>query len=1288
MISNKLQHLLVTAIPRGYADNGDLRVGVRITIRLAYSSDPGEAATLGDFPDFADWPIGGFAWEATFNNGATWEAASDEIWNADQGFWAATFHRDLRVDSKPIRPPTVRRSVVGYRHAPLAEALPGFHTTDLIDASPLGQELLGYVFPGSEPPPGSLTEPVARFMDFYRRTDHRDRVAPFPATRLDPDFHQRIALLADHGPALERLGLALELRFPPRARAITKLAVRVSPKPAGTTVGSPYTRVANTPGSIFSATALSSDLDNRLRLRLDDSTRFGVHSIDVDASLISAFSTPPFEAGNPAPPPPAPRSTGITITQDDLAAVMRDRLAAGRSARDALKNGASPTVSADGMIQGYHVEALREDGPRPQWLSLCHRAVTYTAYAADGSERSFTAMSEAPVVAGLRMRDADDDLETSDVLARWDGWSLAVERPGRYQLQADALTGDVVDSAGAFPGGTLDMAAALPTGAAYQLPVLRFGSSYRFRARAVDVTGFAHPWDGAPESASTPYYRYDPVSTPLVLSPSDPTRTETSLRLVVRSAPGAPSTETSSRTVVPARAAVETGLTHRLFDKDGAPDPDVWSQIAELDEKVPPRQAPPPLDDAGTPAPVGVDWLPDPMSTSLGVELLPRSVNALRPMREVSFLPPGADDWGRDDLGAWWAVAIRLHGTSSGSPIVGAVQEGDRIRILPVSLPPGYVRTMVIRGLPPRSRLSEHGLFHWFPPLLGDAEDRIFDFGWERMCPTTRLTLVHAVRRPLTSPSLAPRTAVSVERGRSQKDARMAADVAHHAMSTGRLTVFASWSEWRDEGGFVRTSRRHAPPQRVEIMANAVAEAATAAEPGTGARVQRVEGTLVAPDLRRIDVKLTVRATSRFVEEFREPLAVTWTDLPGIDGAVLDLPADVDVESVRLLRDGRDLVRSTDYREITDPRDDRRTLAVYGLAGARAGVTITVLGVKGSILTSGTLGTVVVPAAMRPLPPSVAYVVPAFAGQAGKVEPLTGRSVATRDKPRLRIWLERPWWSSGDQEKLAVVWEMAPEPPPGDDDRISKLVTLFGTDPLYRAFPDDDWMVEPLSGLALPSPITLDEGISPLDPVTVKVRLHDVTYDAARDMYYAEVVWPDHVGGKFVRPAIARFQQHVTAGNSQLSLIRTIDPVRLLQSRRAEAFNVTASQFNVTVTGTTGLEEVPDNPAEYGRLRVSLQLRTALGDPELGWDTVASKDVVFNPANGKFPSVGLSRPTASGTYRILVEELEAWTARDAAGGVATNSYSPVPQTAQAAVADLTGRRPVWVATLPLPANVP
>src|SRR5690606_32452332 len=82
-----------------------------------------------------------------------------------------------------------------------------------------------------------------------------------------------------------------------------------------------------------------------------------------------------------------------------------------------------------------------------------------------------------------------------------------------------------------------------------------------------------------------------------------------------------------------------------------------------------------------------------------------------------------------------------------------------------------------------------------------------------------------------------------------------------------------------------------------------------------------------------------------------------------------------------------------------------------------------------------------VPSTARPDPPRVAWIVPTFGWS--EAATLFGRErTRTRRGGGLRIFLDRPWWSSGYGEQLAVV--LAEGPVAEADEQLRALVTMRG----------------------------------------------------------------------------------------------------------------------------------------------------------------------------------------------------------------------------------------------------
>ena len=74
-------------------------------------------------------------------------------------------------------------------------------------------------------------------------------------------------------------------------------------------------------------------------------------------------------------------------------------------------------------------------------------------------------------------------------LLGWDGWSLAVKRPGRRQTETAIMPAEAEPEV-ADTGFPLDVRVRAAPGS---LPRLRFGRQYRLRVRAVDLSGASIP---------------------------------------------------------------------------------------------------------------------------------------------------------------------------------------------------------------------------------------------------------------------------------------------------------------------------------------------------------------------------------------------------------------------------------------------------------------------------------------------------------------------------------------------------------------------------------------------------------------------------------------------------------------------------------------------------------------------------------------------------------------------------------------------------------------------------
>ncbi|WP_170285992.1 hypothetical protein [Nocardioides rubriscoriae] len=1286
------QTVLVTAVPRGVVQqrNGSrLRVGAHVSPRLSYAGDGG---TLASFPDWVAWPEQSISWQVLVNG----QALTPTVVSAapDPALWRALFRPTLRVDSF-TGDPGPARTVQGYSYAALA----GYLRQAYVDPAGFGrsafasaavQALTRTRWQAGSDTAATVDEALEHYLGFWSPAAGGRTGGERGA--LDDDFHDRLTLVGDHAPLLERLGLVVVLDIPmitaPRESTVQVVPTWTPGSDVQTQVVTPRTQAVYDPAaSAFVARRRSTTSSEHTELlHLATGSRvFSTHSLHVDAATAGNVGV---AVGGSSDTGAAPTSGGLTLA---LAGRMRrvqdDLTAAEETARGTVADPAAPPDRyAEDLVVGHHVQV--GVGPDQRWHGLGHRQVRYVV-ARDGQEPlEFTAVDEAAVTVAARQADPSDasTLLVSDVVMRWDGWSLAVPRPGVHLLQDDPANASVDAVQGRPPETPLTLETTLPVTSAdgddARLPVLRYGQTYAVRGRAVDVTGGYPAWDGAPSTSATTYWRYDPAPTPLVLPPPDEslTRGESARTVVVRSDPrsGVLPTVKSSRTLAPPRASVDTGLLHGWFDDAGAPDPAAYPLIGALDSATVPAVGPAPDGPTREPRARVVDWLPDPMLTDVRIGLLGADGTEVDG-RSPGFLPPAdPDGTGRASLGSWQSVALLVEGVATGAyPTISQAETATPHRIVTIGLPPARAARVALRALPHDETLALHGLVDWHDSdSFATTVAAVRAGQLPQLTPTTYVDMVHAVRQPLSDPVVhAPD--VIVTRAQGTKDPRLLVPVDVHADSSARITLFASWTERIDDGprlvaeGIVKPSLRTVPRTRV-------VEAIIDVDPTSPLRSLSLEGVVPLDDLRRRDLTLTAVATSRFVEEFR-------TQIP-FKGTTGLLPVGVDPESVVVLGAGdrSPLTLDRDYRITAEGSAWRLTLV--GLLGS----AVVVEGVVGTVLaTSAPSATkVVVPAAVRPTPPKVLYAVPAFAVAAPERDD-GGDWHAGRGASRLRLYLERPWWSSGDGEQLAVIVRTSIDPSadPGGTAPTTRLTSLYGADPALDPGASPVLQQDLTSGTTVTG--VLDELAVPVG-ATYTARVHDVLYDATRDLYYTEVQLRPQPAGTFVRLAVARYQPKVAKGLSNLSRIIAMDPVQLLPPRELTVSRRRITKQDVVVVAATGPSHRGPLSTSPPVLKVSLQVKAVRGaGDDLGWDTVstATKRAL---ANGKgFEKVMVVVPDVAdgrhGDVRVLVEELETWLSEDERGEQ-TDPW-PVgkqPRSYADAFRHLQNRRVTWVATTPMP----
>ncbi len=500
------------------------------------------------------------------------------------------------------------------------------------------------------------------------------------------------------------------------------------------------------------------------------------------------------------------------------------------------------------------------------------------------------------------------------------------------------------------------------------------------------------------------------------------------------------------------------------------------------------------------------------------------------------------------------------------------------------------------------------------------------------LTPSVDLRLVHATPGPARVPELLSLACLPRARGLTVAVLTGLADL--HGASTDRLVVTAAWREWVDDV---------ATPAPVQVDRQAVVVSSTV---GGSERV----GLLWLIDLQ-----------------------------PFGDDPTMTALADAGVGLHRSIATFPD----THRRRLTcTPSGVTRYAELFAAADLPA---------PQSAAVSGAPVEVEVPSAERPAAPDLVDAVPLIRWEES-TEPDQPFAVRRVRRSGVRIWMRRPWYSSGDGELLGVVLA---GPAGGPDASVS----LWGRDPVYTGPTIGSATTPPLlePGLLLVEAVAQTVVPRPGRPVApvATVPLADVAdtpdarvlgyqpeYHPDRGQWFVDVamddgpdLWP------FVRLAVARYQPSAITGCS-LSAVGLTSWVQPLPTRTVTVSRPDAGHVRVTLTGVVallraprrgdgagGVEEIPgeeldaDSPTGLllrlddvvGRTRVvtaSLQ-QLPDGGSDLQWATVATKrlrvvgrgapDTLRVTWSGELALPGpvdLQTPGRSTSWRVVVEEQE------------------------------------------------
>ncbi|MCG6498223.1 Ig-like domain-containing protein [Kitasatospora sp. A2-31] len=1042
-------------------------------------------------------------------------------------------------------------------------------------------------------------------------------------------------------------------------------------------------------------------------------------TLNLQASLSRAAADRPYTAALPTL-----RSAGFSLVQDGRAHALAARLADQSRNRTTL-DGDSPQdvlLGAEQLVRGYRVDVW--DSRSETWHSLCARSGTYrferTGTVLTIDDEGFVQLSAAGVPAQPEHPAVPAVLYLPESLLRWAGWSLVAPRPGLALATGNDPTVDPVRPKNAAVNPLQLQTSFVAT--ARSLPTLRFGVGYRLRARVVDLAGNSRTLAEADDLPALPttepgrvYLRYEPVPSPVVVPraplPPDTDPGASPDRLVIRSAntdsahDAVASPDITDRHLAPPRTTVALAEAHGAFDgPDGRVrgDPDTYQMIVTGDAAH--------LDHDGT-VPVApaeqlvLPYLPDVIARGAALRGLPGTPDdTVGTVDDTGHLRYRPTDFTLDDDHRATATLIGF-GHAADWPHVQpfrlVLREGTQPpdwdaqrRTLTVSLPKGTVAQVALSSWLDPADLVLLGVWDWMRRQVDDTAQTLqrptelealceeagrlaqwaVTGGHWALTPARPLLLVHAVQQPLGRPTI---DALVATRAIGGTDTGLEGTIRVHHSSTGRVDLIGTWNEVPDSGTAAPAPTESAAdelhlehgqissdlPGPITLGGRIVADY----DPATGSILTRT-GRCPRhrfPDTGHRVVRYRAVASSRFAEHF---VRQARTELHGTTTVPLE-PAGVAPHS--------ETVRSADgatvYAPVTEGVGDYTmdygagTIARTDHGGIPDGQAVHVDFLPPVTRASDDV-VVHVPSSARPAAPRVRYVVPAFEWR----RQTRTNVMASHRHGCLRVYLDGPWFSSGEGEQLGVLVAPSGVEPP---EPLAGYVTRVADDPLRsydgpRPGTTDLTFTGTLdTGPATPhgpEGLTLDE-LDPTPANRVHVHAYDVAYDEHRRLWFCDIEMARTGDAPafepFVRLALARYQPHsvvehdpAVAGASRdvkLSRVVLADFVQLPADRSVLVTRGIGApgRLQVVVSG----ESYQGTAASVGSasVMVSVQERQPGLADELAWVPAPEAGVDPGAPGPTVPdavlwcgTVTLPEDRDPADFRLLVEEHDTLPADD------------------------------------------
>jgi|SRR5579859_433860 len=444
-----------------------------------------------------------------------------------------------------------------------------------------------------------------------RRTRARTNTKEPRLVDLPCDFHSYLSLVGEYPWLLRRLCLVLDFEVLGNTTGLPSegCAQLVLPErsPGDKT---PWTAYAwNSTDKQFNALPADSNYIKGRMLNLSDADTYAIERLDVEGGAIKTIhfqdalhrTETHFTADTPKKmAPPSLRSVGFSVVQKARGARLAKHIQDVGCKCTNLPAG-EMIFCAEDLTRGLRVDVW--DKVSGKWHSLCRRRGHYVFdnWKCDAhSDNKFNPKIEPegiisptltrPVGEPSESNSPPEDDHLHEALFRWEGWSLCAPRPGK----------GFSTSSSSQPKQRCDLGIHVKFDAEPgSLPALRFREDYeyKFRARIVDLAGNSLAPDevkedesyAIPDGDGIQYCRFDPIPSPAVilterLNPSE-SPSEMLNRLVLRS--GGQNTSRCQRLVVPPKGTAFLAELCGNLDASSTgvakPKPDAYHLLTDYD---------------------------------------------------------------------------------------------------------------------------------------------------------------------------------------------------------------------------------------------------------------------------------------------------------------------------------------------------------------------------------------------------------------------------------------------------------------------------------------------------------------------------------------------------------------------------------------------------------------------------------------------------------------------------------------------------------------------------------